>query len=262
MSAENIYSDERLTQEEIARYQRQIIIPAIGEEGQKKIKEAKVFVAGAGGLGSVSAYYLAAAGVGRLIIVDSDNVEIGNLNRQIIHRTDDIGTPKVDSAAAKLKTLNPQCVVTPIRADMRKDNIIDLSEGCSVIVDATDNLATRRVLNHASLAMGIPFIYGGVNEFNGMVTTFVPGKTPCFECLFSTFEEQKKTIGVIGPVPGVIASLQTLEVLKIILGIKGLLMERLLFFSAIDMKFKEIIAEKNPECPACGKKAEGKDEHG
>jgi len=262
MTVENMFSDDKLSQEELTRYHRQIIIPAIGEEGQKKIKQTKIFLAGAGGLGSISAYYLAAAGIGRLVIVDSDTVDIGNLNRQIIHRMDDIGVSKVDSAYLKLKALNPDCIVMPIRAEMIRENIIDLAQGCSIIVDATDNLEARRVLNHASLAMGIPFIYGGVNEFNGMLTTFIPGETPCFECLFSTFNERKKLIGVIGPVPGVIASLQVLEVLKIIIGMKGLLTGRLLFFSATDMTFKEIKIEKNPECRACGKNKDRKDEHG
>jgi molybdopterin-synthase adenylyltransferase len=241
-----------LSQNELLRYHRQLIIPQIGEEGQKRIGEAKVFLAGAGGLGSISAYYLAAAGVGYLRIVDKDVVDLPNLNRQIIHWTSDIGEAKVESARRKLNSLNPECLVDQVREEMRADNIIRLIGDCSIIVDATDNFETRRVLNRASLRKGIPLIYGGVDQFSGMVTTFIPGKTPCFECLFPGAASTGKTIGVIGPLPGLIASLQTLEVLKIILGLGGLLTGRLLFFSGLDMTFKEITIGINPDCAICG----------
>jgi len=241
-----------LNTDELTRYARQTLIPSIGEEGQKKIKGSNVFVAGAGGLGSICAFYLAAAGVGRMTIVDSDKVEATNLNRQILYSTIDIGTPKVLSAKKKLEALNPHCLVKPIHAEMGAGNILDLIGDCGIIVDATDNIETRRVLNSASLQRGIPFIYGGVREFDGMITSFVPGRTPCFDCLFPALETPKRTIGVVGPVPGVIGSLQVLEVLKIILGLGGLLAGRLIFFSAVDMSFREIQVMQNPHCPVCG----------
>jgi len=247
MTGEN----EAFFQEEWYRYERQIVIPAVGETGQRKIKRAKIFIGGAGGLGSISSYYLAAAGVGELIIVDSDNVELTNLNRQIVHSTTDLGIPKVLSAKKKLEALNPHCIVRPLQATMNEENIVDLVGDCSVIVDATDNFETRRALNYASLRKKVPFIYGGVQEFNGMITTFMPGETPCFNCLFPDIKTPKGALGVMGPLPGIIGSLQAIEALKIILGIGNLLTGRLLFISAIDMVFKEITIGKNPDCVTC-----------
>ena len=240
-----------LSDRELLRYKRQIAIPSIGEEGQRKIKETSVFVAGAGGLGSISSYYLAAAGIGQLTIVDKDKVEMSNLNRQIIHDTSDLGKPKVLSAKKKLEALNPHCAVRPFYAEMNKENIIDLIGDCSIIVDATDSIETRKVLNYASLQKKAPFIYGGVDGFQGMITTFVPGESPCFECLFANIQTLPKAPAVIGPLPGVIGSLQALEAIKIILNLGGLLMGRLLFLSAVDMTFREIKVERNLECPAC-----------
>lgn len=239
-------------QKERARYERQIVIPAVGEAGQRKIKTAKIFIAGAGGLGSISSYYLAAAGVGELVIVDGDMVEVTNLNRQIIHTTADVGMPKVLSAKKKLEALNPHCAVRPLQITMNEKNILDLVGDCSIIVDATDNFEARRALNYASLRKNIPFIYGGVREFNGMITTFMPGKTPCFHCLFPGIETPKDVIGVVGPLPGIIGSLQAMEALKIILGMEGLLTGRLLFVTAIDMVFREVKIGKNPDCVMCG----------
>ena len=242
---------EIFSEKELVRYRRQIIIPDIGEAGQKKIKAARIFIAGAGGLGSISSYYLAAAGVGELIIVDRDVVELTNLNRQIIHNAADIGRPKVLSAKKKLEALNPHCAVRPIQVEMNKENVIDLVGDCSIIVDATDNIEARRILNYASLQKGVPFIYAGVNKFDGMITTFVPGKTPCFECLFPGIDSPKSVIGVIGPLPGVVGALQAMEAIKIVLGMEGLLTGRLLFISASDMTFREIKVEKNPQCGVC-----------
>jgi len=240
-----------LLQSELRRYNRQIIIPNIGKRGQRRIKKARVFVAGAGGLGSISAYYLTAAGIGYMRIVDKDRVKEENLNRQIIHWTDDIGKRKVDSAKKKLQRLNPLCTVDAVYDDIKDDTVIDLVGDCHLIVDATDNITTRRILNRASLIKAIPYIFGGVDGFNGMVTTFMPGETPCFECIFSTFVERKRLIGVIGPLPGLIASIQTLEAIKLILGMEDTLKGRLLFFSGIDMKLKEIRIERNDTCPVC-----------
>jgi molybdopterin/thiamine biosynthesis adenylyltransferase len=242
-----------LSKQESQRYLRQTIIPGIGEGGQQKIKAAKVFLAGLGGLGSISATYLAAAGIGHLVIVDMDEVRLDNLNRQIIHWTEDIGKPKVDSTS-KLRRLNPLCHIQPVHAEIREDNIMDLVGDCSIIVDATDNLATRKVLNRASLSKRIPFIYGGIDGFNGMVSTFVPGKSPCLECIFPSLPPQGKVFGVLGPVPGWVASIQSMEVLKIILGMTaGLLMGRLFILKGAEMRVTELEIARNTECEVCSR---------
>jgi adenylyltransferase/sulfurtransferase len=233
------------------------MIPEIGQEGQKKIKETSIVLAGLGGLGSISAYYLVASGLGRLRVVDKDEVELSNLNRQIIHWTDDLGRAKTDVAVEKLGRLNPACQIEPLQAEIREDNVFDLIAGCSMIVDGTDNLETRKVLNQASLQNGIPYIFGGVGRLSGMVTTFIPGETACLECLFpfEGFPEEKA--GVIGPVPGIVASIQALEAVKLILGMEeGLLTRRLLLVRGEDMTFKEIRAERNPVCEVCSTKLE------
>lgn len=240
-----------LSDNELLRYTRQIIMPAVGEDGQERIKQTKVFIAGLGGLGSISSYYLAAAGIGCLKIADRDNVDVTNLNRQILHWTQDIGSPKTSSAETKLRSLNPHIHIEAIQQEICAENIIDIVGDCSIIVDATDNMETRKALNIASVKMKIPFIYGGVNGFNGMVTTFIPGETPCFHCIFPYETKKGEIIGVIGPVPCVVAALQTMEVLKIILGMKGLLAGRLLYFSCVDMTFREIRIERNPDCEVC-----------
>ncbi len=243
-----------LTQEEKLRYARQLIIPEIGEEGQKKIKEAKVFVAGIGGLGSISSYYLTAAGIGCLKIVDKDKVDCSNLNRQIIHWSDNIGELKSQSSSRKLKSLNPNCSIEAIHAEITEKNCMELIGDCSVIVDAMDNMSTRRILNAASVKKRIPFIYGGVHQLDGMASTFIPGKTPCLECVFPSIRSESAAPppGVLGPVPGVIASIQVIETIKIIAGLSGLLTGRLLFFSGYDMSFREFKINRDPDCPVCG----------
>jgi len=241
-----------LSPEEWARYQRQIMLPEVGEEGQRKIKSAKVFLSGLGGLGSVSAYYMAAAGVGHLRVVDRDRVELGNLNRQILYGCGDIGRPKTDTAMERLHGLNPECSVEAIHEEIREDNASDLIGDCSVIVDGMDNLKARITLNEASLQKGIPLIFGGVEGIDGMVTTFVPGETPCLECLFPGKVSGQKTVGVLGPLPGLVASIQALETLKYLLGMEGLLKCRLLSIRGSDMTIKTIRIERNPHCRVCG----------
>jgi len=242
-----------LSSEETIRYHRQLILPEIGTEGQKKLKQARVFIAGVGGLGSVSAYYMAAAGIGSLRMADMDCVEAGNLNRQILHGTGDIGRPKTQSALEKLRNLNPHCYIEPIQGIIQEGNILDWVEDCAVILDATDNLEARKVLNRASRLKNIPLIYGGVNGFTGMVTTLIPGQTPCMECLFPQEARQTESpIGIVGPIPGVIASIQSLEAIKLILGMNGLLKNKLIYFDGMDMTFRKIEMEKNPDCKVCG----------
>jgi molybdopterin/thiamine biosynthesis adenylyltransferase len=244
-----------LTREELLRYNRQIIIPDIGEEGQRKLKQAKVFVAGVGGLGSISSYYLTAAGIGYLKIVDKDKVDYSNLNRQIIHWTGDIDEWKSVSGSRKLRNLNPHCAIDAVQAEITEANCAELVGDCSIIVDAMDNMKTRRFLNAVSVAKGIPYLYGGVHQLDGLATTFIPGTTPCLECVFpdDRAESSPPPPGILGPVPGVIACIQSIEAEKIILGLGGLLAGRLLCFCGNDMTFREFKILRNPECPVCGK---------
>jgi len=236
-----------------------MMIPEIGSEGQELLKNSRIFVAGLGGLGSVSSFYMAAAGVGMLNIVDMDVVEIGNLNRQILHGTGDISRSKASSALETLKDLNPDCHVTAFEKEITEATIDELGKNADVILDATDNMETRRILNRFSIKKKIPYIYGGIDGFYGMVSTFLPGKTPCLECLFpggiskKRDSEKKHKIAAIGPVPGIVASIQSMEALKQILGMsESLLKNRLLYIDARTMSFEKIEIEKNPNCPACG----------
>jgi len=245
-----------LSAEEKERYARQMMIPSIGLNGQELLKAARVCVAGIGGLGSVCAYYLAAAGVGHVRLIDPDKVELSNLNRQILHFTDDIGRPKALSAFYKLEKLNPHCRVEAIQAGIDEGNVFEMVGGCNVIIDALDNIRTRRALNDASVRAGIPLIYGGVEGFTGMVSTFIPGKTACFECLFSHITEEERTKGVIGAIPATIGSIQTLEAIRIIVGHPAALAGKLLYFSGTNMTFHEILVEKNPGCALCGPRRE------
>ncbi|HTY64412.1 MAG TPA: HesA/MoeB/ThiF family protein [Acidobacteriota bacterium] len=244
------------TENELLRYTRQIMIPEIGQEGQQKIKNAKVFVAGVGGLGSISAYYLTAAGVGHLTIVDRDKVECSNLNRQIIHWTDNIGEWKVQSGMRKLGSLNPHTTIQAIQAEIIEDNCRELVGDCSIIVDAMDNMKGRRVLNATAIKMGIPYVYGGVYQLDGLATVVIPGKTACLECIFPSHDTEVASgpPGILGPVPGLISCIQSIETLKLILGLEGNLTGRLLCFCGYDMTFKEFKINKDPSCPVCGTK--------
>ena len=242
-----------LTEEQKQRYQRQLSIPEIGVDGQIKLGKASVLIVGLGGLGSISSYYLAAAGVGHLRIVDGDDVALDNLNRQILHSTLDLNRPKTESAAEKLHRLNPECRIEPVRAHIGEDNGLDLAEGCDLILDATDNLATRHVLNRISLARQIPLLYGGINGWNGTAATFIPEKTCCFACLFPPKDLRKLETGIpaLGPAAGVIASIQSLEALRILLGLSPQLAGRLLDFQGQKIRFRTIRLEKNPDCKVC-----------
>jgi len=239
--------------EEMERYSRQMMIASIGQEGQERLRKARVCIAGAGGLGSISAYYLTAAGVGRIRIVDRDRVELSNLNRQILHTTGDLGEPKVLSALDKLTRLNPHCRVEALQADIDEGNVLEVIGGCQVVIDALDNIRTRRVLNLACVRSRIPLIYGGVETFSGMASTFISGETPCFECLFSHISEDERTKGVVGPLPALIGSIQALEAMKILLGEPPSLAGTLLYFSGTKMTFQNITVERNSLCPVCGR---------
>ncbi|MEN6615921.1 MAG: HesA/MoeB/ThiF family protein [Syntrophorhabdus sp.] len=240
------------TTEEMERYSRQLMIPGIGIHEQERLKRARVCIAGAGGLGSASAYYLAAAGVGRIRIIDNDKVEISNLNRQILHFTPDIGEPKVLSALDKLESLNPYCRIEAVQGNINDDNVFEIIDNCDVIVDALDNIATRRILNFASLHSRVPLIYGGVEGFSGMVSTFVPYQTPCFECVFSHISENDVRKGVVGMLPAIIGSIQALEAMKMIIGHAPSLAGTLLYFSGRNMTIQHIAIDRNPLCTVCG----------
>jgi len=234
------------------RYERQLIMPEISESGQSKIRNASIFIAGIGGLGSISAFYMTAMGVGRIRLVDRDRVELSNLNRQIMHRTSDIGKWKTRSAEEKLTQLNPDSQLEPIQGTITRNNVIDLVRGCDLILDATDNQVTRKVLNGAAIALQIPFIYGGINGFSGMVSTFRPKATACFECIFPDDPNPSAPpIGVLGPVPGLVASLQCIEAVKLILDLAPSLLNRLLRIDGWNMSFKTTHLTRNDDCNAC-----------
>jgi molybdopterin-synthase adenylyltransferase len=233
------------------RYLRQFGLPEIGEAGQGRLTGASVLIAGLGGLGSSASYYLAAAGVGQLKIVDKDIVDLSNLNRQILHSVDNVGRRKTVSAEATLRALNPDCGIVATYAEINDITIDGLVEKCDVILDATDNLATRKLLNRASLKNSIPLVFGGVDGFNGMISTFVPGDTGCLECLFPKDQSPVSPPSVLGPLPGIIGSLQALEVLKLILGAGESLKNRLLRIDGRKMIFKTTEFDRNPQCMAC-----------
>jgi molybdopterin/thiamine biosynthesis adenylyltransferase len=243
-----------LTEDQKRRYRRQLMLPEIGEKGQEKLGRAKVLLVGLGGLGSISSYYLAAAGVGHLRIVDRDSVGLENLNRQILHSTEDLGRPKADSASEKLLRLNPTCHVQKAIVDVGDGNALNLAKGCGLIIDATDNVSARHVLNRISLKKRIPLIYGGINGWSGMAATFIPGKTGCFACLFPLGQTrgEEKAIPALGPTAGVIASIQSMEAVRILLGLPPKLAGKLIEFHGLEMRFRSTLVEKDPECPLCG----------
>ena len=242
-----------LSQEELIRYDRQIMIPEIGREGQERLKDAKIFIAGAGGLGSPVSIYLAAAGIGRIKIADHDTIELSNLNRQILHWKEDLGKKKVDSARDKLSRLNPDITLEITYQTINKKNVSQMVDGFDAIVDAMDNFQTRYILNKAAVDKSIPFFHGAVRGFEGRAMTIIPGKTACLRCMYhGTLPEEKSP--VIGVTPAIIASIQATEVIKYLIGTGDLLTDRLLIYDGIEMIFREFKVRKNPECDHCGKK--------
>jgi molybdopterin-synthase adenylyltransferase len=244
-----------LSDQELARYDRQIMIQGIGKEGQEKLKRAKVFVAGAGGLGSPVSIYLAASGVGSLRIVDHDRVDLSNLNRQVLHWEEDLQKEKVLSGQDKLRKLNRHVEVEAMNKTITEENIHELLNGCHGIVDAMDNLPTRYILNKAAHDKGIPFFHGAVRAFEGRVMTVVPGQSACLRCLYRGPVAQDK-FPVIGVTPAVIGCVQATEVIKYIVGIGRLLLNRLLIYDGLSMKFTEFAVRKNPMCDHCGEERE------
>lgn len=246
-----------LTTEQQARYSRHLLIPEVGEEGQRKLLDAKVLMLGAGGLGSPAAYYLAAAGIGTLGIIDSDIVDRSNLQRQIIHNEERVGMPKVESAKATIHALNPDVDVRAYNERLTADNVLELFEGYDVVVDGGDNFPTRYLVNDACVHLGIPNVTGSVYRFEGQVTVIKPGEGPCYRCLYPEppppeFAPSCQEAGVLGVLPGTIGLLQATEVVKLILGVGSPLVGRLMMYDALDQKFRELKIRRDPSCRMCG----------
>src|SRR5216110_3707394 len=246
-----------LTPLQAQRYSRHLLIPEVGEAGQQKLLDSKVLLIGAGGLGSPAAYYLTSAGVGTLGIVDSDVVDLTNLQRQILHTTERIGESKVDSAKATLEALNPDVRIVGYRERLTSANIDRIIAEYDVVIDGADNFPTRYLLNDASVKHRIPVVHGSIYRFEGQVTVFKPHEGPCYRCLFPEPPPPELAPscaegGVLGVLPGIIGSLQANEALKLALGIGESLVGRLLLFDALSTEFNEVSIRRNPNCPVCG----------
>lgn len=253
-----------LSNEEIARYSRHLIMPEVGLEGQRRLKAASVLMIGTGGLGAPVGMYLAAAGVGRIGIVDFDVVEASNLQRQIIHGTADIGRPKIESARDRLRDINPHIEIETHETRLTSQNALALVANYDVVVDGTDNFPTRYLVNDASVLTGKPNVYGSIFRFEGQASVFWPagpnGGGACYRCLYSEppppgLVPSCAEGGVLGVLPGIVGAIQANETIKVILGAAGILVNRLLLFDAWQMKFRELKLRKDPSCPVCGENA-------
>src|SRR6266536_5114514 len=247
-----------LNNDEILRYSRHLIMPEVGMEGQLKLKAAKVLCIGAGGLGSPLALYLGAAGVGTLGMVDFDVVDYTNLQRQIIHTTDDVGRKKLDSAADKLKAINPFLNLRMFETKLTSANALEIFREFDIIADGTDNFPTRYLVNDACVLTGKPNVYGSIFRFEGQASVFATEQGPCYRCLYPEppppgLVPSCAEGGVIGVLPGLVGVIQATEVIKLILGTGDSLVGRLLLVDALGMKFRELKLRKNPDCPVCGK---------
>ena len=247
----------QLSKDEILRYSRHLIMPEVGMDGQLKLKQAKVLCIGAGGLGSPLALYLAAAGVGKLGIVDFDVVDFTNLQRQIIHDTDDVGRPKLHSARETIADINPNVEVEAYETRLTSENALDIFRDYDIVADGTDNFPTRYLVNDACVLLGKPNVYGSIFRFEGQATVFYAKEGPCYRCLYPEppppgLVPSCAEGGVLGVLPGIVGCIQALETIKLILGKGNSLIGRLLLFDALAMKFRELKLRKNPECPVCG----------
>lgn len=245
------------TEDQLQRYSRHIILPEVGGKGQKKILNAKVFVVGAGGLGCPVGYYLAAAGVGTIGMIDNDTVEMSNLQRQIAHNTDRIGVLKVESAKQTFEALNPDSKVVAIKDRITKDNIMGLIKDYDIVVDGSDNFPTRYLVNDACVLLKKPLVSGAILKFEGQVTTVLPGEGHCYRCLFEEMPPPGlvpscQEAGVLGAITGVVGALQATEVLKLILGKGDVLKNTLLIYDALRTTFRRVKVPKNPDCAICG----------
>jgi len=245
------------TEEQIQRYSRHIILSEVGGKGQRKINGACVLVVGAGGLGSPVALYLAAAGVGKIGIIDADSVDLSNLQRQIIHHTADVGKPKVLSAQEKIFSINPDVTVIPYHGKFGVENALSLVRDYDIVVDGTDNFPAKFLINDAAVLAGKPLIHGGILRFEGQIFTILPGKSACYRCIFgapppSGLVPTCQEAGVLGALAGFIGTLQATEVLKLILGIGDPLTDRILCYDALKTKLREVRVRRNPHCAICG----------
>jgi molybdopterin/thiamine biosynthesis adenylyltransferase/rhodanese-related sulfurtransferase len=247
-----------LTAEQRERYSRHLLMPEIGADGQQKLLDARVLLLGAGGLGSPTALYLAAAGVGTLGIVDDDEVDLSNLQRQVIHSDDRIGVPKVDSAEESIRSLNPDVEVVKYRTRLDRSNILEILEGWDVVVDGADNFPTRYLLNDASVRLRIPVVSASILGFDGQLSVFAPYEGPCYRCLFPTpppaeLAPSCGANGVLGVLPGTMGLLQATEVVKRILGIGDPAIGRLLLYDALAATLTEVKVRRDPDCPICSR---------
>src|SRR5215211_2763126 len=248
---------QQYTAEQRRRYSRHFLLPEVGEEGQRRLLDAKVLLIGAGGLGSPAALYLAAAGVGTLGVVDDDVVDDSNLQRQVLHSTDRIGLPKVESARLTIEALNPDVTVVGHETRLWKENVLEIFRDYDVVLDGTDNFASRYLINDACVLLDKPNVHGSIFRFEGQATTFIPHDGPCYRCLFPTppppeLAPSCAEAGVLGLLPGTVGIIQATETAKLILGIGEPLVGRLLTYDALEMEFRELRLGRDPECPMCG----------
>jgi len=246
----------KFTEAQLQRYSRHLILPEVGEEGQTKLLNAKVFMVGAGGLGSPVGYYLSAAGVGTIAIIDNDEVDLSNLQRQIAHCTRTLGMPKVESAKNTFESLNPDVHIIPIKERLTKQNILGLIKNYDIVIDCSDNYATRFLVNDACVMAKKTLVTGAVFKFEGQLTVFVPGEGPCYRCLFEEppppgILPSPQGLGLLGVVPGVIGTLQAAEVIKLIVGTGQILKGELLIYDALKTSFRKVKIPKNPDCAIC-----------
>ncbi|HLN83684.1 MAG TPA: molybdopterin-synthase adenylyltransferase MoeB [Candidatus Binatia bacterium] len=249
--------DFQYTPEQLIRYSRHFLLPEVGEDGQAKLLQAKVLMVGAGGLGSPAAYYLAAAGVGTLGIIDNDVVDISNLQRQILHANDRVGMPKVESAKKTLEALNPDVKVVPYQAKLTSENVMEIIKDYDFVVDGCDNFPTRYLVNDACVLTKKPNVHGSIFQFEGQATVFYPGKGPCYRCLYpepppAELAPSCAEAGVLGVLPGLIGVIEALEAIKLILGKGDGLIGRLLCFNTLTMEINTLKLRRDPNCPMCG----------
>jgi len=242
----------KLSSAELERYNRQIQIKGLGKRGQLKLKKARVIVVGAGGLGCPASLYLVAAGVGHVAVVDKETVELSNLNRQVLHRSDDIGRPKSGSLVEKLHQLNPEVTVEAIHKVLTTDNTRQFIKDFTVVVDALDNWDTRFLLNKVCVQEKIPFVHAGVYGLYGQITTILPGKGPCLQCILPKIPPEGEKLPVLGATVGTLGLLEALETIKIITGLGEPMVGRMLHFDGETMSFQEIKVERRRNCPICG----------
>jgi molybdopterin/thiamine biosynthesis adenylyltransferase len=243
-----------LTKDDLTRYERQILYRDFGEEGQKRLKQSHVVVAGLGGLGCSASLYLVCAGIGHITLIDCDQVELSNLNRQILHYEEDIGEGKPFSAARKLAKLNSSIEVTPVFKEITERNARELIKGADLVIDGMDNFQARFILNKACVAEGIPLIHGGVHGLFGEITTILPGKTPCLACIFPEVPQRNVAFPVFGVTPALVAILQVTEAIKFLAGFGSLLTGKMLYFNGETMDFTFCSLVRNPNCKVCGTK--------